>query len=102
MKVGICNEMSGGSNAELFESKSAVIADLQSGTGGKNSLDIRFVPSWGLNFDLSGNNHCIAGPAGTIVKHYDANDNGHKVYLDAPAGDSNPLFLGPIKTCLSP
>jgi hypothetical protein len=69
MAVGICNEMAGGSNGELFQDTcSAEIADLQSGTGGDNKLDLRFKPSWGLNYALGGNNQCISAPAGTELK----------------------------------
>ncbi|MFH1264059.1 MAG: hypothetical protein V1495_11530 [Pseudomonadota bacterium] len=82
MAVGICNELSGGSNAELFQNtSSAEIADLQSGTGGSNKLDIRLVPSWGLNYSLLGNGHCISAPAGTVVQNQSSNDNGHEVNI---------------------
>jgi hypothetical protein len=96
MKVGMCNEMSGGSNGQKFENCTAVIADLMSGSGGKNKLDERCTLSWGLNFDLSGNNHCISGPAGTVVKNDESNDNGHKIYLDpSPPFDGSGTFCLP-------
>lgn len=83
MTQGFCNQMSGGSNAELLEStSSAVIVDLMSGTGGGNSLDLRFKPSTGLRYQLSGNNQCISAPLGTTILSHSSNNNGHQELFD--------------------
>jgi hypothetical protein len=81
LTIGICNEISGGSNAQVYESTSAALADLISGTGGNNSVDVLLPLSYGVRYSFSGNSHCMSVLAGTTVRFSDSNDNGH-TFLD--------------------
>ncbi|MFH1017695.1 MAG: hypothetical protein V1798_05860 [Pseudomonadota bacterium] len=85
MSVGYCNEgLAGQGNIEFLDGTcSAQIVDLDSGTGGNNSLEIDFVPSFGLRYSVAGNNQCISFPDGTNVLSADmANENGHVIHED--------------------